>query len=242
MRPPARARVLGRYLPLAAFAALILLPTAPAIGLAAAMLAVGAVRAARFAIRWRRAPAPRPGAIVLGVDARGRPVALGDDELSAHGLILGASGAGKTTTLVTILSDQIRRGRPVVAIDMKGSPTFARDLAAAAADGGTPDQGLDARRRRALEPARPRQRDRAEGQADRAPSGSPSRTTSARPSATSRRCSRSSASLIPVRAPALAEVVALMDPRRLAATLRKPRRADCASASRTTSPGSRTTS
>ena len=40
-------------------------------------------------------------------------------------LILGASGAGKSTTLLTILTDQIRRGRPVVAIDMKGSPAFA---------------------------------------------------------------------------------------------------------------------
>ena len=32
---------------------------------------------------------------------------LGDEELSAHGLILGASGAGKSTTLLTILTEQI---------------------------------------------------------------------------------------------------------------------------------------
>ena len=31
-------------------------------------------------------------------------------ELSAHGLVLGASGAGKTTTLLTILTEQIRQG------------------------------------------------------------------------------------------------------------------------------------
>ena len=54
-------------------------------------------------------------------------------ELSAHGLILGASGAGKSTTLLRILTEQIARGLPVVAIDMKGSPAFARVLAEAAA-------------------------------------------------------------------------------------------------------------
>ena len=75
--------------------------------------------------------------------ARRRPAAAGrscssDDELSAHGLILGASGAGKTTTLLAILADQIGRGRPVVAIDMKGSPAFARALADAAAAAGRP--------------------------------------------------------------------------------------------------------
>ncbi len=75
---------------------------------------------------------------MLGVDRRGRLVRLGDAELSAHGLILGASGAGKTTTLLTILSDQIRRGRPVVAIDMKGSPAFVRALAESAAAAGRP--------------------------------------------------------------------------------------------------------
>jgi conjugal transfer pilus assembly protein TraD len=119
-----------------AFLALILLPTAPALALAAAMVAAGAVRGARFLVRRRRAATPRHDAVVLGTDSRGRIVQLTDHELSAHGLIVGASGAGKTTTLVTILSDQIRRGRPVVAIDMKGSPSFVRDLTDAAAAAG----------------------------------------------------------------------------------------------------------
>jgi type IV secretory pathway TraG/TraD family ATPase VirD4 len=120
----------------AAFLALILLPAAPAVAVAGAMLAASAVRGARLVIGRRRATAAHQDAVMLGTDSRGRTVRLTDDELSAHGLILGASGAGKTTTLVTILSDQIRRGRPVVAIDMKGSPSFVRDLADAAAAAG----------------------------------------------------------------------------------------------------------
>src|SRR5205085_12456755 len=59
-------------------------------------------------------------------------------ELASHGLILGASGAGKTTTLLTILTQLIERGRPVVAIDMKGSPSFARALEHAATAAGRP--------------------------------------------------------------------------------------------------------
>ena len=120
---------------LAAFAALMLLPSGVALPALGAMLAVSAVRGARFVARLRPARG-REGEVVLGVDKRGRLVRLGDDELSAHGLILGASGAGKTTTLLTILSDQIDRGRPVVAIDMKGSPAFARVLADAAGAAG----------------------------------------------------------------------------------------------------------
>jgi len=137
MTPSPRTRALRRYLPLAAFAALILLPTGPAAAIAAAMLATAAVRGGRLLAR-RGTSVSRPDAVVLGIDERGRAILLGDDELSAHGLILGASGAGKTTTLVTILSDQIRRGRPVVAIDMKGSPSFTAALADAAAAAGRP--------------------------------------------------------------------------------------------------------
>ncbi len=61
-----------------------------------------------------------------------------DHALSAHGLILGATGAGKSTTLVAILGEQISRGRPVVAIDLKGSPTFERDLRERAEAAGRP--------------------------------------------------------------------------------------------------------
>ena len=126
---------LRQTLMLVAFVALILAPTNVAPAVVAAMLAISAARGARL-LAPRRSSSATEGEIALGVDAHGRLVRLRDDELSAHGLILGASGAGKTTTLLTILSDQIARGRPVVAIDMKGSPSFARALsdAAAAAD------------------------------------------------------------------------------------------------------------
>ena len=105
---------LRHALMLAAFVALILAPTGLTIRLLAAAAALTAVRSARLMSRRLRSSRSRDGEVVLGVDRRGRLVRLGDAELSAHGLILGASGAGKTTTLLTILSDQIRRGRPVV--------------------------------------------------------------------------------------------------------------------------------
>jgi conjugal transfer pilus assembly protein TraD len=115
----------------------VLLPAAVALPALGAMLAFGAVRGARR-LAGLRPQRRREGEIALGVDERGRSVVLAEDELSAHGLIVGASGAGKTTTLLTILSDQVRRGRPVVAIDMKGSPAFARQLTEAAAAAGRP--------------------------------------------------------------------------------------------------------
>ena len=106
------------------------------------LAALGAVAAARlgFAVtrqarRWARRRV-EPETIVLGRERSGGRVGLTDRQLEAHALIVGASGAGKTTTLETILAQQIARGRPVVAIDMKGSPAFASALAVAARDAG----------------------------------------------------------------------------------------------------------
>jgi conjugal transfer pilus assembly protein TraD len=129
---------LRNALSLAAFAVLIFAPTGLTLPLLAAATALAAARGARLAGARLRRSRDCEREVVLGVDTRGRVVRLGDDELSAHGLILGASGAGKTTTLLTILSDQIVRGRPVVAIDMKGSPAFTRVLAEAATAAGRP--------------------------------------------------------------------------------------------------------
>ncbi|MGO9754738.1 MAG: type IV secretory system conjugative DNA transfer family protein [Solirubrobacteraceae bacterium] len=123
-----------------ALLALLLAPGPIVIGLiAAAMIGRLALAAARSQ-RARRldAAAERAGvdAVVLGTGPSGRRVLLSDLELSAHGLIVGASGAGKSTTLLTIVTEQIRRGRPVVAIDLKGSPAFARRLESAATAAG----------------------------------------------------------------------------------------------------------
>jgi hypothetical protein len=93
------------------------------------------------AFAWRRDRTPPTDGVRLGTERRtGRSIVLTDRQLSAHGLIVGASGAGKSTTLLRILCDQVRRGRSVVAIDMKGSPAFAGRLADAAASAGRPLQ------------------------------------------------------------------------------------------------------
>jgi conjugal transfer pilus assembly protein TraD len=135
---PASDSLLRRRATLAAFIVLLLLPAPVASVMAVALLAVGAVRSARRTTRRLTSSKRGKDGIVIGVDRRRRLVRLGYDELSAHGLIVGASGAGKTTTLLTILTDQVRRGGPLVAIDMKGSPTFVNELAGAAAAAGRP--------------------------------------------------------------------------------------------------------
>ncbi len=121
-----------------AFVAMLALPGPIVIGLIAATLIgrLALVIARRRRARGLAAEAARGDAIVLGTDASGDLVLLGEQELSAHGLIVGASGAGKSTTLLTIMTEQIRRGRPVVAIDLKGSPAVAHELEAAAAAAG----------------------------------------------------------------------------------------------------------
>ncbi len=137
MNQPAR----GPRRPYWLLVAFIVLMALPGVGATAALLtgatAAVVLRVARaLALRRIAAMQLRAGGLVLGSDRRGRRVILGDRQLSAHGLILGASGAGKSTTLLAITCDQIKRGAPVVAIDLKGSPQFARQLASACAASG----------------------------------------------------------------------------------------------------------
>ncbi|MEO6857177.1 MAG: FtsK/SpoIIIE domain-containing protein, partial [Solirubrobacteraceae bacterium] len=124
------------YWSLVVFAGLLALPLAWAMGI----LAVATIARLAWAGRGARARGrPTPGAgdagrptVRLGHDQRGRPVALSEAQLSVHALIVGASGAGKSTTMLRILGEQIAAHRPVVAIDLKGSPAFARALEDAA--------------------------------------------------------------------------------------------------------------
>ncbi len=142
MNPRARPPRRRPYWLLPVFALLMMLPLAGSTPALIAMLtAAAALRVTRGAVARRlRARAERVSshALGLGVDPAGRAVALSREQLSAHGLILGASGSGKSTTMLRILTEQIRRGGPVVAIDLKGSPEFARTLAEAAAAAGRP--------------------------------------------------------------------------------------------------------
>jgi conjugal transfer pilus assembly protein TraD len=136
--PPARPRywLLGVVVGL-----LVWHSTVATVSLIAGAVGVLAVQALADARRRQGTSVASEGGVQLGVDREtGSGIVLSDRQLSAHGLILGASGAGKSTTLLTILCDQIRRGRSVVAIDMKGSPSFSGQLRAAAADAGRPSR------------------------------------------------------------------------------------------------------
>ncbi|MFZ0043555.1 MAG: type IV secretion system DNA-binding domain-containing protein [Solirubrobacteraceae bacterium] len=141
MSPDRPTSNLRRYLSLALLAGLLLAPSlAWAIGM---MAAVAIARAVGPGLRWlakrreaRTGRALERSSVLLGRDPAGRAVHLSDGQLAAHALILGASGSGKTTTLLSILRDQVARGNPVVAIDMKGSPAFAKTLGQAAASAG----------------------------------------------------------------------------------------------------------
>jgi conjugal transfer pilus assembly protein TraD len=134
---PQRSSAARRYGGLGLLVAVLV---SPSVWVAAGLLAAGlALLAApdllRVATRRAgvRAAAEDVGAeVTLGRDPGGRAVALSDRQLAAHALIVGASGAGKSTTMLSILGAQIRRGRPVIAIDMKGSPAFAAELQGAA--------------------------------------------------------------------------------------------------------------
>ncbi|HET9720630.1 MAG TPA: TraM recognition domain-containing protein [Solirubrobacteraceae bacterium] len=142
--PPPRLRSRAWWLG-PAFLALLVVPASwVTIGLIAALGIRYGLRAYRHLAVRRHAHRSLAGeldqatAVVLGTDGAGRVVKLSDSQLAAHGLILGASGAGKSTTLLSILTAQIRRGNPVVAIDLKGSPAFAHALGEAAAGSGRP--------------------------------------------------------------------------------------------------------
>jgi hypothetical protein len=214
------------YWTVAAFVAVMAAPVswgpAALVGLA---LVITAYRIGRWLARRAGARRTSSDAIRLGTDARGREVSIDERELAAHGLILGASGAGKTTTLLTIVCDQIRRGRPVVALDMKGSPAFAAALADAASSAG--------RSFRIWTPDGPsRWNPLAHGNATELKDKliATERFTEPHYQRAAERYVQTVLRVLekahPERAPTLAEVVGLMDPHRLAGSLRGLARPD----------------
>ena len=65
----------------------------------------------------------------LGVDKFGARITQSVEEAAAHGLIAGGSGAGKTTTMLIGVRDAIRRGEPVVVVDLKGAADLPKQIA-----------------------------------------------------------------------------------------------------------------
>lgn len=65
----------------------------------------------------------------LGINDHGDKIIQSEKEAVAHTLVVGAAGSGKTTTLMLGARDIIRRGEPLLFVDMKGSEDVPRILA-----------------------------------------------------------------------------------------------------------------
>lgn len=75
---------------------------------------------------------PRDG-MTLGIDAEGAKIVQTYAEASTHTVALGATGSGKTTTLLSRLRDAIKSGQGAIIIDLKGDPKLAVQVANIAA-------------------------------------------------------------------------------------------------------------
>jgi type IV secretory pathway TraG/TraD family ATPase VirD4 len=78
----------------------------------------------RMKRRLESAEHPEDGT-VLGMDYEGTIVKVSDRELNGHCLVLGATGAGKTTTLMNFIESAAERGIPLIIVDGKGELEFA---------------------------------------------------------------------------------------------------------------------
>lgn len=62
-----------------------------------------------------------PEGVIIGINEKAKPVIIRDSEFNNGGLILGATGSGKTTTINNIIESCCQRGIPALFIDGKGS-------------------------------------------------------------------------------------------------------------------------
>jgi len=74
-------------------------------------------------VRMKQLEHPDDGT-VLGVDTYGKPVYISDKELNGHCLVLGATGSGKTTTLMNFVESATKRNMPLIIVDGKGEKGF----------------------------------------------------------------------------------------------------------------------
>lgn len=102
------------------------LPTRP--GAARLMTRLGRSRAVKLLQEGKGHPT---NGFALGVE-NGQLVTVTDNEANMHGFIVGATGSGKTTTILTMVEGVIARGLPVILIDLKGDPGFVRQIQQAA--------------------------------------------------------------------------------------------------------------
>jgi type IV secretory pathway TraG/TraD family ATPase VirD4 len=74
-----------------------------------------------------REPHPASGTL-LGVTEENKKYIVTDAELNGHCLLLGATGAGKTTTLLNFVESAAQRGLPAVIVDGKGDSDFVNKV------------------------------------------------------------------------------------------------------------------
>jgi hypothetical protein len=67
-----------------------------------------------------RAVRAEPGAIRIGRDAAGRPVAIGRGDCARHTYVIGATGTGKSTLIAAMIAQDIAAGRAVILVDPHG--------------------------------------------------------------------------------------------------------------------------
>ena len=85
-------------------------------------------RTRRRAQHASTAAASASGEIEVGWDVRGRATRVSRSELAQHALVVGATGAGKTTTLLRIAEALVTQRQGFVVIDLKGDPDIVRRL------------------------------------------------------------------------------------------------------------------